>query len=73
MPALSALLRVADGLDRSHYGVVRDVVARVRDGRVTLSLATDGADAAIEMWEAGRRADLLRDVMGMEVAFRVAS
>jgi exopolyphosphatase/guanosine-5'-triphosphate,3'-diphosphate pyrophosphatase len=71
--ALSALLRVADGLDRSHYGVVRDVVARVRNGRVTLSLATDGADAAIEMWEAGRRADLLREVMGMEVAFRVAS
>jgi len=71
--ALSALLRVADGLDRSHYGVVRDVVTRVRDGRITLSLATDGEDAAMEMWEAARRADLLRDVLGLDVAFRVAS
>jgi exopolyphosphatase/guanosine-5'-triphosphate,3'-diphosphate pyrophosphatase len=71
--ALSALLRVADGLDRSHYGVVRDVAARVRDGRVTLSLSTDGEDAAIEIWEAARRADVLRDVLGMDVAFRVAS
>jgi len=70
--ALSALLRVADGLDRSHYGVVRDVTARVRDGRITLSLATDGEDAAMEMWEAGRRADVLRDVLGLEVAFKVA-
>jgi exopolyphosphatase/guanosine-5'-triphosphate,3'-diphosphate pyrophosphatase len=71
--ALSALLRVADGLDRSHYGVVRDVTARVRDGRITLSLATDGEDAAMEVWEAARRADLLRDVLGLDVAFRVAS
>jgi len=71
--ALSALLRVADGLDRSHYGVVRDVTTRVRDGRITLSLATDGEDVAMEVWEADRRADLLRDVLGLDVAFRVAS
>jgi exopolyphosphatase/guanosine-5'-triphosphate,3'-diphosphate pyrophosphatase len=70
--ALSAVLRIADALDRSHYGVVRDVHVSKRGNRLTLQLATTG-DAALELWEARQRAGLLQDVLGMDVELRAAS
>lgn len=68
--ALSAVLRVADALDRSHFGVVRDVAVSRRGGRVTLGLTTAG-DAQLELWEAAQRIGPLRDVLGLDVEFRV--
>ncbi|HUI24997.1 MAG TPA: Ppx/GppA phosphatase family protein, partial [Candidatus Kryptonia bacterium] len=47
--ALSALLRVADGLDRSHYGVVRDASVVRRGGRMCFQLRTDSDDAELEI------------------------
>ncbi len=70
--ALAALLRVADGLDRSHYGVVRDVTVVRRDRRVVLELTTAGDDAALEIGEARNRVALLEELLGEVVAFRVA-
>jgi len=70
---LSALLRVADGLDRSHFAVVRDVRVQRRGRRLTLRLQTDGADAALEIWETSRRANLLERMLDVDVAFRVES
>jgi exopolyphosphatase/guanosine-5'-triphosphate,3'-diphosphate pyrophosphatase len=70
---LSALLRIADGLDRSHFAVVRDVRIMRRGRRLTLRLRTDGADAALEIWETSRRANLLEKLLEVEVAFRVES
>ena len=69
--ALSALLRVADGLDRSHYGVVRDVALVRRGDRLTLQLYTAGDDAELEIWEARRRAALLEEVLAVDVDFEV--
>ncbi|MFN7953297.1 MAG: Ppx/GppA phosphatase family protein [bacterium] len=71
--ALAALLRVADGLDRSHYGVVRDVTVARRDRRVVLELTTGGDDAALEIGEARNRVALLEELLGEVVTFRVAS
>jgi len=71
--ALSALLRIADGLDRSHYGVVRDVTVARRGDRVTLQLQTEGDDAELEIWEARSRAELLEKVLGQDVEFRVVA
>jgi exopolyphosphatase/guanosine-5'-triphosphate,3'-diphosphate pyrophosphatase len=68
--ALSALLRIADGLDRSHYGVVREVTATRRGNRLVLSLRTEGDDPELEIWEARRRAGLLENVLDVEVDFR---
>ncbi|MGD9765112.1 MAG: HD domain-containing protein [Candidatus Binatia bacterium] len=68
--ALSGVLRIADALDRSHYGVVRDVTVLRRNGRVTLQLTAAG-DAQLERWEARQRAGLLGDVLGLDVEFRV--
>lgn len=71
--ALSAILRVADGLDRSRYGAVRDVTVARRRGRRVLQLDTGGADAALELWEARQRVPLLERVLGEEIEIRAAS
>ena len=70
---LSAILRVADALDRSHYGVIRDVVVARGNGRLTLQLRTRGADAALEVWDANQRARLIEHVLGLDVDFQVVS
>lgn len=68
--ACTALLRLAEGLDRSHYGAVRDVRIRGRGHRVTVDLSTQN-EAALEVWEARRRTDLLEKLLGVEVVLRV--
>jgi exopolyphosphatase/guanosine-5'-triphosphate,3'-diphosphate pyrophosphatase len=69
--ALAALLRIADGLDRTHYGVVRAVNAQKRGKRLRLSISTGNDDAELEIWEAGRRANLLAELLGLEIDIRV--
>ncbi len=69
--SLAALLRVADGLDRSHYGVVRQVTVGRRDRRVELRLTTAGDDAALEVADARERVALLEELLGEVVEFRV--
>jgi len=71
--ALSALLRIADGLDRSHYGVVHDVTVARRGDRVTLQLVTAGEDVELEVWEARGRAELLEKLLGQDIEFRVVA
>ncbi|HYE61279.1 MAG TPA: Ppx/GppA phosphatase family protein [Phycisphaerales bacterium] len=59
---LSAILRTADGLDRSHTQVVRD--ARVRFGKKQLRLELDTTgDAALDARAAAKKSDLLRSVL----------
>lgn len=67
-----ALLRVADGLDRTHYGVVREVNVLRRPPGLTIALHTGGEDAGMEMWEGGRRAAFLGHLLGCEISFVVA-
>jgi hypothetical protein len=67
---LSAILRVADGLDRSEYGVVRDVVLLRRRGRRVLQLDTGGNEAALELWEARQRLAPLERVLGEKIEVR---
>jgi exopolyphosphatase/guanosine-5'-triphosphate,3'-diphosphate pyrophosphatase len=72
--ALSSILRLAEGLDRSHWGIVSDVrVSKRREGGAVLELRTDGYDAALEVWEAGRRTELLAKLLGGEVRLRVSA
>jgi exopolyphosphatase/guanosine-5'-triphosphate,3'-diphosphate pyrophosphatase len=66
---LAALLRIADGLDRSHAGLVRDVGLKIRDGRVIVDAETTG-NADLEIAAATRRANLFRKVFGLDVEFR---
>jgi exopolyphosphatase/guanosine-5'-triphosphate,3'-diphosphate pyrophosphatase len=63
---LAAILRIAEGLDRSHYQLVRGVRVARRGDRVTLRVVTR-RDAALELWAARRRVGLLERLMGARV------
>jgi exopolyphosphatase/guanosine-5'-triphosphate,3'-diphosphate pyrophosphatase len=58
---LTAILRVADALDRSHHQPVRRVAARLRDRSVRLAIGARGP-LDLELWDAEREAALFRRV-----------
>lgn len=66
---LSALLRVADGLDRGHVSAVERVKVRwvERAIRITPVARRATAPLRLELWGAGRKAGLLADVAGVPV------
>ena len=64
----AALLRIGDGLDRSHGAVIRDVHATVKEGKIKLTLDTR-ADAELEVWGARRKAGLAEEVFGRKIEF----
>lgn len=66
---LAALLRVADGLDRTHSRRVRSVACERRAGRLRLILDAD-TDPRVEMWDGERKSGLLARVLGARVVFR---
>ncbi|MEP7115455.1 MAG: Ppx/GppA phosphatase family protein [Ilumatobacteraceae bacterium] len=65
---LSAILRVAIGLDRSHDGRVRSVMAQVLCDRLVIeALAKRGKEISLELYTANERSDLLEEVLGHRV------
>jgi exopolyphosphatase/guanosine-5'-triphosphate,3'-diphosphate pyrophosphatase len=58
---LTAILRVADGLDRSRNGVVGGVDVRVGPSLVVVGLRATG-DAELELWGARRKRELFERV-----------
>ena len=68
---MAAILRVAGGLDRSRSQQVRDVFARVDDGRVVLDVVAD-QEPQVDIWGAERRTDLFEKVYGMKMDLRWA-
>jgi exopolyphosphatase/guanosine-5'-triphosphate,3'-diphosphate pyrophosphatase len=64
---LSSLLRIADGLDRTHFSVVRAV--KVKAGKPMTIEATVTGDAEMELWAAKNRADLFQQVFRQRVRF----
>jgi exopolyphosphatase/guanosine-5'-triphosphate,3'-diphosphate pyrophosphatase len=66
--ALSALLRVAIGLDRNHDGAVADVQVDVGDDGVVIGLVPSGdGDLSLESLTATDRASLLSELLGTPV------
>ena len=65
---LAALLRVADGLDRSREGIVADISVSVAPSLVLIRPRTvDGTDPELEVWGARRKRALLEKVLDREV------
>ncbi|HLL90817.1 MAG TPA: Ppx/GppA phosphatase family protein [Tepidisphaeraceae bacterium] len=67
----AALLRIADGLDRSHASAVQDVKVRVGKQKVEMQLHARG-DAELEIWGARRKMDLFADEFDRSVSFEQA-
>ena len=60
---LTALLQVADGLDRAHAGAVEAIDVSVDDERIEV-LVHATTDADLELWGARRKRALFEDVTG---------
>lgn len=63
---LAAILRVADGLDRSHFQNVQDLRVDVFKDEVRL-LITTADEPNLEIWGAQRKAHLLEEVTGRKI------
>lgn len=63
---LSGILRVADGLDRSHYQNVRRLEIDKGKELTTLYITTEG-DPELEIWGAMRKAQLFEEVTGKKL------
>jgi len=60
---LAGILRVADGLDRTHTQRVTGVACEVRRGQIRLCLQA-ASDPRVEIWDAERKAELLGEAIG---------
>jgi exopolyphosphatase / guanosine-5'-triphosphate,3'-diphosphate pyrophosphatase len=70
---VAGILRVAIGLDRSHDGRVRSVMAHVRRDRVVIeALAKRGKEISLELYTANERSNLLEEVLGQRVGIVAA-
>ena len=63
---LSALLRVADGLDRSHYQNVKDIRLEVFSDKIIITLFPKH-DAELEIWGASRKKELFEDTFNRKL------
>jgi exopolyphosphatase/guanosine-5'-triphosphate,3'-diphosphate pyrophosphatase len=66
---LSALLRLADGLDRGHTAAVETVATELTSDTVIVRIAPrlKGADLDLERWGGSRKADVLAKLLERDV------
>lgn len=69
--ALAAMVRLAEGLDRSHAQVIDSLDLLPRDGGYVASLRASG-DAELELWAAHRHAAPFAELLGTPVRFELA-
>ncbi len=69
---LSGILRVADGLDRSHYQNVKKLELEVKENELLFKIEVQ-ADPQLEIWGAQRKAHLLRALSGKKISFEVVN
>src|ERR1051325_6866847 len=67
---LTAILRIAEGLDRGHRQRVRDVAVR-NGGRAARFIARARADASVEMESAAKRSKYFGKLFNLRVGFEV--
>jgi len=72
--ALAAILRVAEGLDRSHLANIREVSLEVakRPKRLLLTMRTD-SECQLELWGVEQNRDLFEQFFGFPLDLRVVS
>lgn len=65
---LASIIRIADGLDRTHTQTVRDVEV-VMSGSRALIRASAHTDPKVDLWGAEQKAQMFGRVFGVETAF----
>ncbi|MCC6805988.1 MAG: Ppx/GppA family phosphatase [Deltaproteobacteria bacterium] len=66
LKVLAALLKIADGLDRSHSGVVKQLEVKLEPRRLRMTLRSE-EDAELEVWAAARNGELFGELFGRPV------
>lgn len=64
----ASLLRLSDGLDRSHAGVITKLHCKVGDNRVKCILGAK-SDAELEIWGARRKMELFEKIFERKIRF----
>ncbi len=68
---LSAILRIADGLDRTHSASVKKIRCMTKNGTITFALQHyKKTPLDLEIWGAERKQELFENTFGVEVKFR---
>ena len=67
---LAALLRVADGLDRGHRRHVRSIDVKRRGKRTEIDVKAEPG-SELEVWSAKQKSDLLQEILGGEIRFKL--
>ncbi|MGH7533077.1 MAG: HD domain-containing protein [Gemmatimonadales bacterium] len=72
---VSALLRVADGLDRGHTSAVETIRTRLMSDKLSVTVAPRlvRADVGLEVWAADRKSDVLAKVLKREVVVKAVN
>ncbi|NMB80583.1 MAG: hypothetical protein GYA14_02060, partial [Ignavibacteria bacterium] len=66
---LSAILRVADSLDRTHKKIVKNVECRVTRNAIELSIEIKkNGNTEIELWSLDRRKFLFEEIFGRNLS-----
>lgn len=63
---LSGILRIADGMDRSHYQNVKHVDIDINEDEINIMLTTE-SDPQLEIWGAMRKSTLFEKVTGRKL------
>ena len=66
---LAGILRIADGLDRSHMSYVKNIKCRITDEKIYVFLESDDS-VFQEMQAAAKKSDLIQHLIGKEVEFK---
>lgn len=68
---LSGILRVADALDRSHFGVVKDVKIKIDSGGKIVLTLLSSQDCQWERYEAQKRKSFLEKILDHKIQLKV--
>lgn len=67
---LAGILRIADGLDRSHQGIVEDISCEIQNDLVIFRVKTrQNIDPHIDVWSAQQKRDLFEEAYNKKAAF----
>lgn len=65
---LAGILRIADGLDRGHKGIVEEIELKEKEKNLIFRIkGKSGADITLEIWGANLRKPLFEEAFGYEV------
>lgn len=69
---LASLLRIADGLDRSHFSVVKNIQCRLNGKSMAIEVSAS-SDPELEIWGANKKKDLFEELFDRKVALTARS